>query len=161
MYRIVGADGRQYGPVSAAQIKQWMAEGRVDSRTAVICDGAKDWTFLGLLPEFAAGASPTPPVIGPNLPQRRTNGFATAGLLCGILAWPFCCCMFPLSLLGLIFSLIALSQISRRPDLYEGQAFAIAGLVLSVVGLLLSFGAILWNLAVSPPVVSWSHFTNY
>src|SRR5580698_8729732 len=137
MYRIVGADGRQYGPVSATQIKQWIAEGRLDSRTPVISDGAKDWTFLGLLPEFAGCFSGNPPVIGPNLPSRWTNGFATAGLACGILAWICCCCMFPFSLLGLVFSLIALSQISRHPERYEGQAIAIAGLVLSIISLLL------------------------
>jgi len=41
-YRIVGADGRQYGPVSAAQIQQWIIEGRVDRRTPVIPQGAEN-----------------------------------------------------------------------------------------------------------------------
>lgn len=157
MYRIVGADGRQYGPVSAAQIKQWIAESRVDSRTPAIADGAREWTFVGLLPEFAACFSANPPVIGPCPPSRRTNGSAVVGLVCAILGFPFCCCccLFPFSVLGLVFSLIALSQISRHPERYEGQAIAIAGLVLSILSLLLSFGAILWNLALNPPAISW------
>ena len=101
-------------------------------------DGAKEWNFVGLLPEFAGlfrgGA---PPAIAP--PNRasprdngRTNSFATAGLICGILAW-VCCCGFPFNLLGLVFSLIGLSQINRHPELYEGRGLAIAGLVLSIV----------------------------
>jgi UDP-N-acetylglucosamine acyltransferase len=52
-----------------------------------------------------------------------------------------CCCGFPFNLLGLVFSLIALSQISRHPELYEGRGLAIAGLVLSAVSLLF-FGAV-------------------
>jgi len=32
-YKIIGADLMEYGPVSAAQIRQWIAEGRVDCET--------------------------------------------------------------------------------------------------------------------------------
>ena len=50
----------------------------------------------------------------------------------------FCCCAgFPFNLLGLVFSLIGLSQINRHPELYEGRGQAIAGLVLSLSSLLL------------------------
>ena len=146
MYKIVGADGRQYGPVSGEQIRQWIAVGRVESRTPVFAEGAKDWTFIGLLPEFAACFPTTPPPIAPAGQPRGSNSFATAGLVFGILSWvPFCCCCdgFPFNLLGLIFSLIGLSQISRHPELYEGRGAAIAGLVLSAVSLLL-FGALIF-----------------
>jgi hypothetical protein len=34
-YKIIGTDGKTYGPASAEQIRQWLAQGRVDSRTAV------------------------------------------------------------------------------------------------------------------------------
>ena len=52
-YKIVGVDGRQYGPVSADQIRRWIAEGRIESRTPIFTGGTADWTFAGLLPEFA------------------------------------------------------------------------------------------------------------
>jgi len=158
IYKIIGADGRQYGPVAAEQIRQWIAEGRVESRTLVFTAGAADWTFVGLLPEFA-GLFPggAPPAIAPPKPgfaagpSPRTNSFATTGLICGILSWLFFCCCggFPFNLLGLVFSLIGLSQVNRHPELYEGRGQAIAGLVLSIASLLLVLFCLMWSLATS------------
>ena len=139
---------RQYGPISAEQIRQWIGEGRIESRTPVFTDGAKDWTFAGLLPEFANcfPATAAPPTIAPPAQPRRSNTLATAGLVCGILAW-VCCCGFPLNLLGLVFSLIALSQINRHPEFNESRSVAIIGLVLSILSLLFSVGIVLWSMA--------------
>ena len=157
-YRIVGADGRTYGPIEFEQLRQWIAQGRADSRTPVLVEGASDWTYLGLLPELATDVAATPPRIGALPPAvgavRRTNGFATAGLICGLLAWTCCCCL-PFNLLGLIFSIIALVQINSQAQPQEGRAFAIVGLVLSAANLLLSFGFGLFELALSPANVSW------
>jgi len=143
-YRIVGADGKTYGPVGLDQIRQWLADGRADSRTPVYVEGAAAWTYIGLLPEFAPAPGPTPPTIGslrPATSPRGTNGFATAGLICALLSWTFCCCCggLPLNLLGLVLSLIALAQISSQAEPQEGRSFAIIGLVLC--GLSLLFGA--------------------
>jgi hypothetical protein len=158
MYRIVGADGKTYGPVGLEQLKQWLAQGRVDSRTPVLVDGASEWTSAGLLPELAATPAATPPSIGPARPgaarARGTNGFATAGLICSLLAWTCCCCL-PFNLLGIVFSIIALVQISAQPEPQEGRAFAIIGLVLSATNLLLTFGLGLLQLALSPGNVNF------
>jgi hypothetical protein len=156
MYRIIGTDGREYGPITAAQIRQWIAEGRIERQTPVFVDGAKDWNFVGLLPEFAnCFPATTPPVMTPSGQAPKTNSYATAGLVCGILAW-ICCCGFPFNLLGLVFSLVALSQINRHPGVHEGRNLAIAGLILSIVSLLFSFGMVLWSLAFNPPVFQWN-----
>jgi hypothetical protein len=149
-YKIIGEDGKEYGPVAAGQLRQWIAEGRVESRTPVFVGGAKDWNFVGLLPEFAGlfhGGTPT--TIAPPIQTRRANSSATTGLVCGILSWAlFCCCGgFPLNLLGLVFSLLGLSQINRHPDLYEGRGQAIAGLILSISSLLLTLFFLTWSLA--------------
>ncbi len=63
MYKIIGADGREYGPVSAGQVKQWIAEGRANPKTRVQPEGSTDWVLLETLPEFAdafAAAAPPP-----------------------------------------------------------------------------------------------------
>ena len=142
MYKIIGQDGKEYGPITAGQMRRWISENRVESRTPVFADGAKDWTFAGLLPEFAAlfsiGAPQVPPTIAPPNQPRTNNSFAVAGLILGIVSF-LCCCKFLFAPLGVIFSLIGLSQINRHPELYEGRGFAIAGLVLSIVSLLLAF----------------------
>jgi hypothetical protein len=155
MYKIIGADGRQYGPISVEQVRQWIIEGRVDSRTPVFTNGAKDWTFLGLLPEFVNYfvATTSPPAAMPSQ-ARKTNSFATAGLVCGILSW-ICCCGFPINLMGLVFSLVALLQINRHPEVHEGRGVAIAGLALSLANLLLGLGMLVWSLAFNPPMIHW------
>jgi len=152
-YRIIGADGKLYGPIGLEQIRQWLAEGRADNRTPVYVEGASDWTYLGLLPELAAqfATPPAAPVAAPSgiSPARGTNGFATAGLVCGLLSWAACCCCcgLPFNLLGLVFSLIALLQISSQPQPQEGRLFAIIGLVLSAANLFFGLAAMVWQLA--------------
>ncbi len=158
MYRIIGTDGKTYGPVGLEQIRQWLVQGRVDSRTPVLMDGASDWTVLGLLPELAGEFAGTPPRISAlrpaGTPARGTNSFATAGLVCGLLAWTCCCCV-PFNLLGLVFSLIALVQISSQPEPQEGRTTAIIGLVLSATNLLFACGLGLFRLALSPATLHW------
>jgi hypothetical protein len=53
MYKIIGADGQEYGPVTREQICQWIAEGRADAQTKVQPEGAAEWQLLGSIPEFA------------------------------------------------------------------------------------------------------------
>jgi hypothetical protein len=158
-YKIIGQDGKEYGPLTGEQLRRWILENRVESRTPVFKDGANDWTFVGLLPEFAAlfsNATPqTPPTIAPPGLPRKTNGFAIAGMIFGIISF-LCCCKFLFAALGITFSLIGLSQINRQPGLYEGRGFAIAGLVLSAVSLLLAFVLIAFALAAGNLHFNWN-----
>ncbi|HEX3625082.1 MAG TPA: DUF4190 domain-containing protein [Verrucomicrobiae bacterium] len=141
MYKILGADGRQYGPVTVDQIRRWIVEGRANAYTQTLVEGATEWKPLGLLPEFAASfpGAAAPPAMSPVVSyQRKTNGYALWGMICGIVAVFFClcCCLsIPLGALGLIFSLIGLSQINELPDVYEGRGMAIVGIILSALGL--------------------------
>ena len=163
-YKIIGDDGKQYGPVTGEQLRQWISEGRAESRTPVFVEGAKDWTFVGLLPEFANWFPTTaaPPTIAPSMHSRKSSGFATAGMVCGILSLPFVCCCagFPFNLLGLIFSLIGLSQTNRHPELYEGRGQAITGLVLSILSLLVFLLCLMWSLATDNFHVSFNNGWN-
>lgn len=66
MYKIIGADGREYGPVSTAQLKQWIVEGRAGAQTRVQPERSTEWITLGTLPDFAdvfAAAAPPPPTV--------------------------------------------------------------------------------------------------
>ena len=42
MYKIIGADQKEYGPVSAEQLRLWIAEGRVNGQTSVWPEGATE-----------------------------------------------------------------------------------------------------------------------
>jgi len=88
MFNIIGADGKQYGPVSADQIHQWIREGRANGATQVQPVGGAEWKPIAAVPEFAdvlaSTATPprmTPPVAG--APNRASNKLAAG--LCGIL----------------------------------------------------------------------------
>lgn len=52
MFKIIGADGKEYGPVTSDQVRQWIRDGRANAQTRVQPEGAVDWTTLGDLPEF-------------------------------------------------------------------------------------------------------------
>jgi hypothetical protein len=54
MYKIIGADSQEYGPVSAEQIRQWLAEGRVNSETKVQAEGEGEWKQVADIPELVA-----------------------------------------------------------------------------------------------------------
>lgn len=53
MYRIIGADGREYGPITAEQLRKWIAEGRANAHTRARPEPGGDWKTLAEFPEFA------------------------------------------------------------------------------------------------------------
>jgi NADH:ubiquinone oxidoreductase subunit K len=157
-YRIVGADGQVYGPVGLEQIRQWLAEGRAESRTPVHVEGAREWTTVGALPELAAAVAAHPPAIGAvtAVPPsaRGTNGFATAALICSLLSW-LCCCCLPLNLMAIIFAIIALVQISSQPAPQEGRIFAIIAIILAVANVAFGLLAGLLQVLMNPGAIHW------
>src|SRR6266850_2488316 len=76
MYRIIGADGNQYGPISAEQLRQWVAEGRANAQTKILAEGTTEWKPLSEFPEFFGTAAPppgaTPPT--PSMPTMQPLG---------------------------------------------------------------------------------------
>ncbi len=64
MFKIIGGDGKEYGPITADQLKQWITEGRVNAATRVLIEGATEWKALGEIPELAAALPATPAVAG-------------------------------------------------------------------------------------------------
>jgi TM2 domain-containing membrane protein YozV len=88
MYKIIGTDGQQYGPVGADQIRRWLAENRVNAHTLVQGENSIEWKPLISFPEFAPDfkAAPPPVVGGPSSASynpRASNKIAAG--VCGIL----------------------------------------------------------------------------
>jgi TM2 domain-containing membrane protein YozV len=95
MYKLIGSDGQQYGPVSVEQLRKWIAENRVNAQSLVLPEGASDWKPIGTLAEFAADfdTAPTaaiPPAFAspPALYNPRASNKIAAGI-CGILLGAF------------------------------------------------------------------------
>lgn len=63
MFTIIGGDGKEYGPATAAQIRSWIAAGRANLATKAKAAGTEDWRTLGDFPEFTTFGE-APPVIG-------------------------------------------------------------------------------------------------
>lgn len=52
-YKIVGADGRTYGPADEALVRRWISQRFANAQTWVPAEGRGNWKQLGELPEFA------------------------------------------------------------------------------------------------------------
>lgn len=77
MYKIIGADGKEYGPITADVLRQWIQQGRANAQTRVLAPGASEWRLLSDFPEFADLLGPkTTPLSPPPL-----NGAADAEAL--------------------------------------------------------------------------------
>jgi hypothetical protein len=71
MYKLIGGDQKTYGPISAQQLRQWIAEGRANGSTMAQAEGATDWKPLSAFPEFAdalAAKGPPPGAASPSGP---------------------------------------------------------------------------------------------
>ena len=84
MYKIVGADGRQYGPASVEEIRRWLTDRRVNAQTLAQREGSLEWKPLDSFPEFASELKPLPPLIVSSAASSRASNKIPAGV-CGIL----------------------------------------------------------------------------
>jgi hypothetical protein len=137
MYKIIGADGKEYGPVTAEQLKQWITEGRVNAQTRVQLEGSPEWKTLSQLPEFspAVGAA-TPPMPVPVPVSVKVFAvlnmvFGGVGLLCS-----------PFSFIGIPATMRILGDSGLvRGWLLFSAAWSVIGAVI-----LLASGIGLWRL---------------
>ena len=137
MYKILGADQKEYGPVSADQVRQWIAQRRANAQTKVQAQGTTDWKSLSEFPEFAdALRGPVAPPAAPGVPPLATTGrlytepsstLAITSLVLGILSF---FCSFITGVPAIITGHLARSQARKSPELYGGTGMALAGLIL-------------------------------
>jgi hypothetical protein len=140
MYKIIGADQKEYGPITLDQLRQWISEGRINAQTRVLPSGATEWKTMAELPEFATilprPAPPLPQRAGmtPIPPSGSTSQMAIWAMVTGIVSI-LCCCQI-LAPVSIVLGAVALSQLKHHPEL-RGSGFAITGIVLGVVALLM------------------------
>ena len=123
MYKIIGADQKTYGPVTAETIREWIASRRANASTQIQAEGSSDWKPLSEFPEFKealAGAGGPPPVhrapaLAPATPAK-ISGMAIASLVCGILG-----CFGITAVIGLILGIVSLVRINRSQGRLGGQ----------------------------------------
>lgn len=140
MYKVIGADGKEYGPITANQLRQWVAQGRANALTQVRPEEESEWRPLGTFPEFADALAQPPSF--PNLPPTasvpaRTSGLAIASLVLGALG--IACGLT--AIVGLVLGIVALTKINKSHGQLGGRGLAIAGIVVSSI--LLAFSLLI------------------
>jgi len=76
MFKIIGGDGSQYGPVTVDQVRDWIASGRANGQTMAQREEDTEWRPLSQFAEFAdalAGARPTMPGTPAGLPPATPS----------------------------------------------------------------------------------------
>lgn len=155
MFKIIGADQKEYGPVSADELRQWIAEGRANGQTLVQSDGGA-WRPLGSFPEFAFGlpqatasaapSAPAPFAVGAGaIPaQPRVSGPAIGLIVTGILGILGALAGVLMNLAGVGFSAADLRgtpELERLLTWMGGTIGTVANLIsLAVSGLILYGG---------------------
>jgi GYF domain 2 len=72
MYFIIGGDGRQYGPISEADLRKWIAEGRLNAQSMAKSETDTEFRQLSTFPELADAFGP-PPQLG-SIPPMPAAG---------------------------------------------------------------------------------------
>jgi hypothetical protein len=147
MYRIIGADGSQYGPVTLDQVRTWITEGRANTQTLAQPEGSTDWKRLSEFPEFADLLAPTVPplasVVPPSGPDalQAVNGPAVGLIIVGVVG-------LAMSLIGLTMnltgSLMNLHGMDPNAEQFLRMFAGTLGIISTIVSVILS-GLILWG----------------
>ena len=148
-YTIIGGDGKEYGLVTADQLRQWIADGRANAQTRMRIEGATEWKSLAEFPEFQAALDgAAPPSLPPAAPVTasaappKMSGMAVTSLVLGILGI-FTCGIT--ALVGLILGIVALVKVKNSGGKLRGGGLALAGTIVSGIFLFMLpiFAAIL------------------
>lgn len=136
MYKILGADQKEYGPVTVEQLRQWISEGRANAETLIQGPGSTEWKPLRTFPELAgllpAAAPPAMAGATPNVPTYLWQSIVVT----------ICCCL-PLGVVAIIFAaqvnsklatgdLAAATDASNKARLFCWLAFGL-GLVTQIL----------------------------
>src|SRR6478609_2448985 len=134
MFKIIGVDGKEYGPVSLDQLRQWLAQARVNGDTKVKAEGDTEWQSLKALPELAELFAKPPPIMATEAGPAKTSAWAITSLVLGILGF-FSCGIA--ALFGLIAGIVGLRKIKNSEGRLTGSGLAIAGIAVSGIMILM------------------------
>jgi len=160
MYTITGGDQKHYGPISADDVRKWIAEGRLNAQSLVKGDADEDFRPLGGFPEFvdalasatASSAAPPPPsgsqgAVGDQAAAlQMVKGPAIALIITAILG-------LILVAIGFVFNILTLSghpltmqqindpQVQRFLSSFAGGLGIVQDIVGLIIGIVILMGA--------------------
>lgn len=144
MYKIIGADGKEYGPISIEQLRQWIADGRVNAQTRVQAAGGADWKTAAAFPELGlasaaafSGPGSAPPPLPAGEAGGQQQGLAITSFVLGLLS--LACFGLLAGIPAIICGHVARGRAQRAPGQYGGAGFALAGLIMGYASLVMTF----------------------
>lgn len=145
MFNIIGADGKQYGPVSLDQLRSWLSQGRINAQTRIQAVGTEEWRPAREVPALAilfqnsgeAQSKTAPPVLMAAGKDQRRKRMAVASFVLGLCSFVLCL-SFITALPAIILGHVARKRAARSPEQFSGRGFAIAGIVLGYGSILLT-----------------------
>ena len=147
MFTILGADGKEYGPVTAGKMHEWIAGGRANLQSKARRSGETEWKTLGDFPEFGdfgansgggAGVPPPPafagaPAEAAATPVAGNTGAATASVPAGAdPAWSGDIASIAADLTARAAPLDVFGCLSRSFDLWKANFLPLVGVTLLV-----------------------------
>ena len=134
-YIIIGGDQKEYGPIAADVVREWITLGRVAAQSKAKAEGATEWKTLADFPEFHdVLKKPAPPTLAASesASTSKLSGMAVTSLVLGILGM-FSCGLT--AIFGLILGIIAVTRVKNSRGALTGFGIALAGLIVSAVAL--------------------------
>src|SRR5687768_15957118 len=116
MYKIIGADQKEYGPITLDQMQQWIAEGRVNAQTLVWSETSNNWKPIGAYAEFAAAVPPLPPGATPPPMTGMPQGSRPSNYLVPAILSTICCCL-PFGIVAIVYA----AQVNGKWDAGDSQ----------------------------------------
>ena len=143
MYRIIGADGKEYGPITAEQVRQWAAEGRANTQTKIRLEGSIEWKTLADFPELIGVPPAAPAGVPPAFPPSgavvvgqavldQVNGPSIGLIITGALSVFFAILRAVLVLSGVGLNLLQANSNTAMPSWFSAMS-GTAGVLMAVL----------------------------
>jgi len=135
MFKILGGDGKEYGPVSTDTVREWILQGRASAVTPVRHAEAAEWQTLSAFPELAVLLPAAALPINVTIP---TSHLAIWSLVLGVLGF-FCLITGPV---GVVLGFMARARIKQSEGRLGGGGLALGGIVAGGLSVLLIVGSV-------------------
>ena len=155
-YYFKSEDGNEYGPITAKEISDWQAQGRMNSESLVRHSNSRDWMQLSSYPELASDSATEPTSVdsSESPPPQEAHGVppqqayaqyeehrGTMILVFGILG--IACC-FPFGIAAWVMGNADMQKINAGIMDPEGKGTTNAGKICGIISVALaSLGIIL------------------
>jgi hypothetical protein len=151
-YFVIGGDNKEYGPVTDADVRQWISEGRLSADSRVKAESDAEFRALGQFPEFAAALGAKAFSNPPGVPLTPAGNAGREAALGAVKAPAICLqALAGLNVLMSLWNLINLGsarqaveeKLSQIPQFQDPSIHKMVAMIYGPVGMAGHFFAIL------------------